>query len=577
MPIGFEEKSGASRAKPVAFNFDPNAAKRAHILLLRVSFGQAVPNFSSDDGSYSAQLARAADLLTGQHYREAHAICLGLIRSDPGNAGAFYLLGLLTLEHANFVKAEELFAAAIARNAAHAAAHAQRARCLIALSRRAEAVDAARRAGALSPVDAFTLDTIGVVLSRAGLHGEALAWYARATEAEPDNADYQYNHGAALQFAGEMAPAREAYRRCAEGPGDTRGLAALVQITRQTAEANEVAGLERLFARHKDDPDAALRIGHALAKAFEDMQQPEAALLWLSRAKAGKRARISHDPKADAALFDTAMRTAETVRGRTSGAKGAPVFICGMPRTGTTLIDRILSSHSALTSAGELTDFALCLKRMAKTPSNLVLDPETLDEAADVDLASLGIGYLDSVRASLGIESRFTDKMPLNILLAPVILAALPEARVICLRRHPADTVLSNYRQMFATSFSYYNYAYTLEDTARYYVEFDRMVRHFEDGLPPDRFAVVHYERVVADLETEARRLLDFCALPFEAQCLSFHENAAPVATASSAQVREPLYTTALGRWKRYETGLKPALDILEAAGCLAPGERSLG
>ncbi len=536
-----------------------------------------MPNFSSLQGSHAAQLEQAAKLLAQQHYREAHALCLGVLRADPANAEAFYLLGLLTLAHANYAKADELFAAAISRDGGHAAAHAQRARCLIALSRRAEAVDAARRAGALAPVDAFTLDTIGVVMSRAGLHGEALAWYGQATAAEPRNADYAYNHGAALQFAGEMAAAREAYRRCAEGTGDTRGLAALVQITRQTAEANEVAGLERLFARHKDDPDAALRIGHALAKAFEDMQQPEAALLWLDRAKAGKRALISHDPKADSALFDAAIRAAETLRGRTSTAKGAPVFICGMPRTGTTLVDRILSSHSALTSAGELTDFALCLKRMAKTPSNLVLDPETLNAAGRVDLGSLGNGYMDSVRASLGIESRFTDKMPLNILLAPVTLAALPEARVICLRRHPADTVLSNYRQMFATSFSYYNYAYTLEDTARYYVAFDRMVRHFEASLPADRFTVVHYERVVADLETEVRRLLDFCALPFEAQCLSFHENAAPVATASSAQVREPLYTTALGRWKRYEAGLQPALDILEAAGCIEPQERSRG
>jgi len=183
---------------------------------------------------------------------------------------------------------------------------------------------------------------------------------------------------------------------------------------------------------------------------------------------------------------------------------------------------------------------------------------------------------MDSVRTSLGLEGRFTDKMPLNILLAPVILAALPEARVICLRRHPADTVLSNYRQMFATSFSYYNYAYTLEDTARYFVQFDAVVRRFEDTLPADRFTVVHYERIVTDLEAEARRLLDFCDLPFEAQCLAFHENTAPVATASSAQVREPLYTGALARWRRYEAGLAPALDILETAGCLTPGERAV-
>jgi len=526
----------------------------------------------------SPPLRAAARLLAERSYREAYDLCLAELKADPGNGEALYLLGILTTEHENHARAEALFRAATGRLPDFAAAHAQHARSLLALSRRAEAVAAARRAAAQDPADAFTLDTIGVVLSRAGLHREALPFYARATTAAPDNAGNHYNHAAALQFAGELDAAREAYRKCAAAdPQDTRGLPAIVQITKQTEAANEIAGLEALFAQHADDPDAALRIGHALAKAYEDLRQPDGALAWLGRAKAGKRGLISHDPKADSALFEAAFRTATTLRGRTSSAAGAPVFICGMPRTGTTLVDRILSSHSALTSAGELTDFALCLKRMTKTPSNLVLDPATLDTAAAVDLTALGYGYTESVRASLGIATRFTDKMPLNILLAPVILAALPEARIICLRRHPADTVLSNYRQMFATSFSYYNYAYTLEDTARYYVQFDRMVRHFERLLPPQQFTVVHYERVVADLETEARRLLDFCALPFETQCLTFHENAAPVATASSAQVREPLYTTALGRWKRYEAGLKPALDILEAAGALAASERSPG
>lgn len=537
-----------------------------------------MPNFQSPSGPDGQRLQAAAALLARGAYREAHGICLTVLRDSPGHAEALYLLGILTSDHANFARAEELFRAALESAPGHAAAHAQRGRCLIALSRRAEAVEAARLAGALLPQDAFTLDTVGVVLSRAGLHLEALPFYAQATAAEPGNANYQYNLGAALQFAGNMDAARKAYSACAAAdPGDTRGLPATVQITKQTEDRNEIATLQSLLASHADDPDATLRIGHALGKAYEDLKQPQAALDWLARAKTGKRALVSHDAAAEEALFEASIRAAGTLRGRTSGASGAPVFICGMPRTGTTLVDRVLSRHSELTSAGELTDFALCLKRMAETPSNLVLDPATLDAAAGTDLTRLGEQYMAGVRGSLGLAGRFTDKMPLNILLAPVILAALPEARVICLRRHPADTVLSNYRQMFATSFSYYNYAYTLEDTARYYVQFDRLARHFERVLPPERFTAVHYERVVADLETEARRLLAFCALPFEPQCLAFHENEAPVATASSAQVREPLYTTALGRWKRYEAGLKPALDILEAAGCVAAGERSPG
>lgn len=537
-----------------------------------------MPNFAASGDFHAVRLKQAAELLAGKSYREAHAICIEVLKADPANGEAYYLLGILTAEHANMARAEDLFRAAIDRAPDHAAAHAQRARCLIALSRKTEAVMAARLAAGLGPEDAFTLDTIGVVLSRAGLHGEALPWYAKASAAEPGNAGFAYNHATALQFAGDFAAAREAYQRCAEAaPKDTRALPAIVQITKQTDTDNAITALETMFSLHSEDPDAALRIGHALAKAHEDLKHPAEALDWLARAKAGKRRTIAHDPKADAALFEAAIRTATTLRGRTSGAIGAPVFVCGMPRTGTTLVDRILSSHSALNSAGELTDFALALKRLARTPSNLVLDPETLDAANGIDLTQLGETYMESVRESLGLAGRFTDKMPLNILLAPVILAALPEARVICLRRHPADTVLSNYRQMFATSFSYYNYAYTLEETAAYYVQFDRMVRHFERVLPPERFTVVHYERVVADLEAEARRLLEFCGLPFEAQCLAFHENTAPVATASSAQVREPLYTSALGRWKRYEAGLSPALDILEAAGCLTPGERSPG
>ncbi len=523
-------------------------------------------------------LDKAAGLMARRAWREGHALCLEVLKNNPGEADAYYLLGILTAEHGNLAKAADLFETALRHRPGHAGALAQRARCLIALSRRPEAVAAARAAAARSPTDAFILDTIGVVFSRAGLHSEAIPYYAAATAAAPGEAGYHYNHAAALQFAGDMDAARDAYRRCAGAdPADTRGLPSIVQITRQTAEDNAIASLEAMFTEHASDPDAALRIGHALAKTCEDLKQPDVALAWLARAKAGKRAQIRHDPQADAALLAASARAAGTLSGRTSTAGGEPVFICGMPRTGTTLTDRILSSHSEITSGGELTDFALVLKRAARTPSNLVLDPETLDAAAHLDLTALGNAYMDSVRTSLGLEGRFTDKMPLNILLAPVILAALPDARIVCLRRHPADTVLSNYRQMFATSFSYYNYAYTLEDTARYYAGFDRLVRHFETHLPADRFMTLHYERVVTDQEAETRRLLAFCGLDFEPACLAFHENAAPVATASSAQVREPLYTSALARWRRYEAGLAPALDILEAEGCLDPEERGRG
>ena len=288
---------------------------------------------------------------------------------------------------------------------------------------------------------------------------------------------------------------------------------------------------------------------------------------WLGKAKAPKSSEQPYDPRFDDELFAAAGRSASLPQTRGHGGP-APIFIVGMPRTGTTLVDRILSSHSKVTSAGELTDFALAMKRMAGTKSAYVLDAETLDAAAGIDAARLGEAYVRSVKDTLAVEGRFIDKMPLNVFLSAHILRALPDARVICLRRHPADTVLSNYRQLFATSFSYYAYAYGLESTAHYYVRFDRLVRRFTEALPPDRFTELHYERLVDDLEPEVRRLLDFCGLEFEPACLNFHENAAPVATASAAQVRQPLYRSSLDRWKRY----RPA----DRSGARNPGKSGL-
>ena len=524
------------------------------------------------------RLREAARKLALRDYKAAHALCLEVLQANPSSAQAYYLLGILTADHGNHSRAIELFDRALTADSRHAGALAQKARSLMARLDRDRAVETAELAASLGPADAHTLDTLGVVFSRAGLHARAVALYEAAIRADPDPANYHYNLGAALQFVGRMEEARNAYEAClARAPDDTRALSAIVQITMQTADANDLPRLEAVFATTSSDPDDALRVGHAIAKAYEDMGQAGDALAWLKRAKAGKWASVSYDPAQDTALFEAAMTLADNFARHTGNgsAEGQPIFIVGMPRTGTTLADRILSGHSRVTSAGELADFGLALKRLAQTPSNLVLDAETLSAAYRVDPAALGRAYLDRVKATLGLTGRFIDKLPLNILYAPAILAALPDARILCLRRHPADTVLSNYRQLFATQFPYYNYAYDLEACARYYAGFDRMVRHFSETLPADRFCEVHYENIVADIETETRAMLDFCGLDFEPACVAFHENTAPVATASSAQVREPLYTRSLGRWKRYEADLTPALDVLEAAGCLDPAERA--
>lgn len=527
---------------------------------------------------HSLKMPDARDFLARRAYREAHALCMKAIQAEPRRGEPYFLLGILAADHDNHAKAIELYDRAMAFGAEPAETLARKARSLIALNHRGQALKAVEAAANDAPSDAATLDTIGVVYSRAGLHARALPWYEKAVDAAPKSARLLYNLAVARQFSGKMDGAREAYEACLRlDPSETRALTGLVQVSRQTADDNH---LDRLSTAHEalaaqqgsGDPDGMLHICHAIAKTHEDLGHQKDAMDWLARGKAAKLASLDYNFRSDDALFEAAIETAGlALPGGSETA--APVFIVGLPRTGTTLVDRILSSHPEITSAGELTDFALYLKRQLNTPSRFVLDRETLGRAAQADMDRLGRDYVSNVHRTLGMEGRFVDKMPLNAFYVPLILKALPNARIICLRRHPLDSVLSNYRQLFATTFSYYNYALNLETAAKYFVGFDRMIARFREMLPASRFTEVHYEGIIASQEAETRRLLDFCGLGFDPACLSFHENAAPVATASSVQVRKPLYSTSLGRWKTVRGELTPAIAVLSGAGLLTDEE----
>ncbi len=519
-----------------------------------------------------AEMPGLLDLAEGQMargaYEQAHKLCLSALGENAGDGRAWFLLGVIAADHDNPLRAVELFAKAVDLAPGAARHHAYLARTLIALNRRPEALEAAEQAVALAPTDALTLDTIGVVFTRTGDHARALPFFEAAVATTPGNASFLYNLAASRQFAGDFQGAESAYARALSlAPDLYRAWSSRVQLARQTRERNFASELEALFDQGSPDPDRALHLGHALAKTHEDLGDHPASLEWLKKAKAAKRRVIGYRPDHDAALFEAAARTSIAGAEAEGDLSPEPIFVVGLPRSGTTLIDRILSSHRDVTSAGELSNFALLLKRAAGTPSNLVMDVETFQATGGVDMARLGADYVASTRPMTGGTPRFTDKMPLNILYAGLIHGALPNARIVCLRRDPMDVCLSNFRQLFATTFSYYNYAFDLEDVARYYVGFDRLVAHWREVLPADRFTEIAYEDVVADQEAQTRRLLAFCGLTWDSRCLSFHENAAPVATASSVQVRQPLYASSVGRWRRYGEGLAPMRAILEEAG----------
>jgi tetratricopeptide (TPR) repeat protein len=523
-----------------------------------------VPDLPSDLRVSHREAERA---LNERDYRRAHELCLRILERAPDFSDAMFLLGIIALEHGNFGKAAEVMERAIRLDPTRAEYRAHRGRCLIALNEPRAALEEALAALALNPQDALTLDTIGVVMTRAGAHAEALEPFRRAVARDPGKAAYQYNLGASLQFVGHFSDAATAYRRAlALDEGYYKAWSSLAQVAREPFNAAEVATLQAALEQ-ATGVDAQLHLCHALAKHHEDRQEYSTAFKYLERGKGAKRASLHYSSDDDRGLFDAVQSvcTAELLNEDTTGCDSIePIFIVGMPRTGTTLIERILSSHPDVFAAGELTNFSLMLKRMARTRSPLVLDPETLHAARGIDPAQLGNSYVESTRPRTGHAPRFIDKMPLNFLYAGLIHRALPRAKIICLRRNPLDTCLSNYRQLFATSFSYYNYAYDLLDIGRYHLMFDALAAHWRTHMPRNYYEV-RYESVVADTEAEARRLLAFCELSWDPACLQFHENAAPVATASSVQVRQPIYRTSVDRWRKYAEQIAPLRKLLNA------------
>jgi hypothetical protein len=245
----------------------------------------------------------------------------------------------------------------------------------------------------------------------------------------------------------------------------------------------------------------------------------------------------------------------------------APIFIVGMPRTGTTLVDRILSAHPQVHSAGELQAMPLAIKQLAGTRSRLVIDPETVAASIGLDPHAVGSLYLQRANQHrLRADGRFIDKLPANFLNIGQIAGALPNASIVCLRRHPMDTVWSNFKNLFATTSAYYSYSYDLLDTARYYARFDRLMA-FWDRLLPGRILPLSYEDLVADQEGESRRLYAHCGLDWTDAALEFHNQTSAVATPSAAQVRRPINRDAVARWRSHATALAPVQALFEAQG----------
>ncbi|MFN2099408.1 tetratricopeptide repeat-containing sulfotransferase family protein [Altererythrobacter sp. MF3-039] len=503
------------------------------------------------------------ELFAGR-FRQAHAAAQGALKANPRADEAVLVMAAIAIEHGNAPGAAKLCGLLVERDLQACWLSVLLARVALLQQDQEAARGHALAAHKLGTREPHIANQLGVVLSRTGWHREAVAPFRIAVGGVPQSADYRYNLAVALQFVGDLQEAEAQFSELiARHPDHASGWLALVQLA--SAPLPDWAPVLEAQIAQASDPDKKLLFGHALARIAETQKHWDKSFNWLQEAKRAKRSEVMHDRRNVEALAVAARAAAEqqNFADETEGDE-RPIFIVGMPRSGTTLVERILTSHSAVTSVGELSDFAIVLKQALGTPGPHVLDPEVLQAAAkSPDLAGVGEDYLRRAGALAGEAARFIDKMPFNSFFVPAILKALPGARIICLRRSPHDLLFANFRQLFATGFSYYSYSYDFGDAAHFIAQFEEMADHYAGELPAGRFHSVCYENVIADQRGETERLLEFCGLGWEDACMDFHRNVEPVATASSVQVRSPLYSSSLEQWRRYGEGSKIAVAEL--------------
>lgn len=501
-------------------------------------------------------------------YQQAHQHLMLILQQDKYFADGYFLLAMIASAHDNVAKAIALIAQANALSPNNAEYLSQLAKHHALDNNHVEALNVAeltaKLIAKLPTQSSLTLDTLGATYSQIGLHEKALVFFNKAVTINDKNPSYFFNLATSLKFIGDFDKAKKAYEKVISiAPNYYKAQAALTSLGSIPTESNRITLLEQLFTQTQQASDR-LYIGHALAREYEVLGDFDKAFHYLDLAKKFVLTKSSYSIDEDKALFNSLIRQfKDKKRVLPEGfATDEAIFVVGMPRTGTTLVERILSQHSDVTSAGELQHFGLLVKKMSKNTSKRIIDPDTVSAAQQINFTELGQAYIDSTRAVTGKTAKFVDKMPLNVLYVGFILQALPKAKVICLDRNPLDTIVSNFRQLFAVNQSHYSYAYDLQSTTEYYLLFKALAKLWLE-IFPDNFYMINYEKLVNEPLKEARQLIEFCGLSWQEQCVNIEQNFTPVATASAVQVRSPINNNSVGNWQKYDVYLDVVKKVL--------------
>jgi tetratricopeptide (TPR) repeat protein len=428
-----------------------------------------------------------------------------------------------------------------------------------------QALEAVQRALDLEPELPHSWVVRGNILSRAQRHEEALAVYDQALTFSPAHSGALSSRGHVLKTIGRTDEAIATFKQCIRlHPGFGEPYWSLANLKTISFDPDEVAVMEQQVARDELPDESRVNMLYALGKHHENQQDYEAAYICYRRGADLRRGHESYDPVHNQVVHDRNIEvfSAEflTERAGWGDPDDAPILIVGLPRSGSTLIEQILASHSMVEGTMELPDLGRCIREVSRARKDRVEYPEAVRDLTGQDALALGQRYIRTTQRYRNGKPHFIDKMPNNFSNLGFLHLILPHAKVINARRHPLDSCLGSFKQLFYKGQSF---TYDFFELGQYYLQYQRIMDHWHQVLP-GKVLDVHYEDMVRDQEGQTRRLLDYLGLPFEEQCLRYWETRRPINTASSEQVRRPIYTQGVNFWRHYEHHLGELIEILE-------------
>jgi len=513
------------------------------------------------------EIAIGLEHMKADRIEEAIEIFQKLLKENPDNVDAMRHLAVVFWKNQkNLANAEALLRRATNLAPDYVVAWLNLGAVLLDKHQAVSAIDCYQEATRLDPENPATWAGLGSAFAQAAYTEKSVQSYAKSVSLNPEAAGVQMGYAHVLKTVGDQAGALKAYRAAVEAKphfGEVYWSMANLKIF--NFEEKEVSAMLKQLENEKLSESAEYHIRFALGKAYEDKKDYNSAWKYYHSGNQLKRTEVYHDPVFEderSARIEKVFSQEFLDQNSGSGFEANdPILIVGLPRSGSTLIEQILASHSQVEGTSELPILSRIAESVGRYRADDVSFPQAALDLRKKDWRAYGQQYMEETRRHRLTEKPFfTDKLPNNFSYVGFLQLILPNARVINARRHPYDSCLGTYKQLWGTG---QHFSYDMFDLAEYYKNYHSLMTHWHEVLP-GKILDVHYEETVLDLETQVRRILDFCGLPFEESCVRYYETDRAVRTASSEQVRQPIYTGALGKWRQYEKHLDIWKDELK-------------